>query len=265
MTEELSFFTDGAAYERQMGRWSQAVGAVFLDWLAPPQGRRWLDVGCGNGAFCELLQARCPPAELYGIDPSDAQLAYARKRVAAKSAHFQTGDAQALPFDDASFDVATMALVISFIPDPGKAVAEMARVVRPGGRVATYMWDAPGGGFPYHPVMKAARELGFAGQTFSIPGANVYSQSAMRSLWEQAGLTGIETRRIDITVTFADLGDFLESGMALATPAKKMIDSLSPTDRKRLEAHLDASLPRNDTGRVAFGAFANAVKGRVRG
>ena len=63
-----------------MGRWSALVGEVFLDWLAQPKGLRWLDVGCGNGAFTELIVARCAPAEVQGLDPSEAQIAYARTR-----------------------------------------------------------------------------------------------------------------------------------------------------------------------------------------
>jgi len=47
---DTALFTDGAAYERRMGRWSRLVGEVFLDWLAAPPGLRWVDVGCGNGA-----------------------------------------------------------------------------------------------------------------------------------------------------------------------------------------------------------------------
>jgi ubiquinone/menaquinone biosynthesis C-methylase UbiE len=71
-------FDDGAAYEQGMGRWSRLVGEIFVDWLAPQAGLRWIDVGCGNGAFTELLVQRCAPAEVHGIDPSEAQLAFAR-------------------------------------------------------------------------------------------------------------------------------------------------------------------------------------------
>ena len=79
MNSGPSFFTDGDAYERFMGRWSRTAGETFLDWLALPPGLRWLDVGCGTGAFTELLIARCAPAMVDGIDPSEDQIAYARK------------------------------------------------------------------------------------------------------------------------------------------------------------------------------------------
>src|SRR6202040_2616502 len=109
------------------------VGEVFLDWLAVPNGLRWIDVGCGNGAFTEVLIARCAPSAVTAVDPSEGQLSFARTRPATKLAQFRIGDAQALPFPDNSFDAASMALVITFLSDPAKAVAEMARVVRPGG------------------------------------------------------------------------------------------------------------------------------------
>ena len=120
-----------------MGRWSRIVGEAFLDWLAVPKGLRWLDVGCGNGVFTAVLIARCAPAAVSAIDPSEGMLSYARTRPDATLAEFRVGDAEALPYPNRSFDAATMALAISFIPDPLKAVKEMVRVVRPGGWVAT--------------------------------------------------------------------------------------------------------------------------------
>src|SRR5712691_7145769 len=100
MVEQHIRFDDGAAYERMMGMWSQLAGACFLDWLALPAGLRWLDVGCGNGAFTELLVERCAPATVQGIDPSEGQLAFARTRAAARVAQFRQGDAMVLPFPD---------------------------------------------------------------------------------------------------------------------------------------------------------------------
>ncbi len=78
MKDADKLFTDGEAYERLMGRWSRLVAGPFLDWLNAPNNLTWLDVGCGNGAFTEALIARCAPAAVTAIDPSEEQLAFAR-------------------------------------------------------------------------------------------------------------------------------------------------------------------------------------------
>src|SRR5258706_12875872 len=141
MAEQQIQFNDGAAYERMMGVGSRPAGEIFLDWLAPPPSLRWIDIGCGNGAFTELLVQRCSPAQVQGIDPSEGQLAFARTRPAARVAKFDRGDATSLAFPNASFDASIMALVIFFVPEPARGVAEMVRVVSPGGIVAAYPWD----------------------------------------------------------------------------------------------------------------------------
>jgi SAM-dependent methyltransferase len=178
-------FDDGASYERMMGVWSRLAGEIFLDWLAPPKGLRWVDVGCGNGAFTELLVERCAPVDVQGIDPSEGQLAFARTRPAARLAKFRHGDAMALPFPADSFDAAVMALVLVFVPDPPKGVAEMVRVVSPGGTVATYMWDMLGGGFPLDPVHVEMRAMGLAPPRPSRMDAS--TMPAMQALWIGAG------------------------------------------------------------------------------
>lgn len=76
MSNEQIRFNDGAAYERYMGKWSQLVGDIFLDWLDPPPGLRWLDIGCGNGAFTETLMTHCAPASVDGVDPVARGAAY---------------------------------------------------------------------------------------------------------------------------------------------------------------------------------------------
>src|SRR5690242_10878901 len=109
-------FENSAAYEQYMGKWSQLAGGAFLEWLDPRPGLRWLDVGCGNGAFTEMIVERSAPLSVQGIDPSEAQLAFARTRNAARVAQFRLGDAMAQPFADHTFDVAVMPLVIFFVP-----------------------------------------------------------------------------------------------------------------------------------------------------
>lgn len=262
MAHDMKFFTDGEAYERLMGRWSRRVGEQFLDWLDAPKGLRWLDVGCGNGAFTETIVARCAPSETHGVDPSADQIAYARSRDSAKRAQFSTGDALALPFDDDSFDVAAMALVISFVPDPAKAAAEMMRVVRPGGLVANYMWDGPGGGLPIEPFHHVAHATGVATPA-KPPSVEISRLENMQALWRNAGLDTVETCRIDIEVSFTDFEDFWQSCTVLPNPSVAYLRELSPVDVERVRTWLRENLPTDASGRIRYGAFANAVKGRV--
>jgi SAM-dependent methyltransferase len=261
MAEQQIRFDDGAAYERMMGVWSRMAGEIFLSWLAPRSGGRWIDIGCGNGAFTELIVEKCAPAEVQGIDPSDGQLAFARTRPAARIAKFQQGDAMALPFPDNSFDAATMALVIFFVPDPAKGVAEMARVVAPGGTVAAYAWDMEGGGFPLEPVLAEIRALG---RTHMNPPRNDASRiESMQALWTGAGLEGVETREIKVQRTFADFEDYWTTGM-LGAIVSTTVNAMPADEVALLKKNVRARLPSDATGRVTYEARANAVKGVVR-
>jgi ubiquinone/menaquinone biosynthesis C-methylase UbiE len=263
MTDAGQMFSDGKAYERMMGRWSKLAGAQFLDWLAVPPGQRWLDVGCGNGAFTEELINHCAPSAVTGIDPSQGQLDYARNRPGTRLATFQLGDAQDLPFAAASYDAAVMALVVAFLPDPAKAVAGMARVVRPGGWVATYMWDLPGGGVPLKPILQALQTMGMEAPQPPNPAAS--SQASLLEVWSKAGLTAIDSRVIGIRVSYDDFEDFCASNIVPIGPHGKLMQSLSPAAMDQLRATLRDQLPAAPDGRITYDAFANAIRGRVPG
>jgi SAM-dependent methyltransferase len=260
MTQQQIRFDDGAAYERMMGTWSRLAGDVFLEWLAPAPGLRWIDVGCGNGAFTELIVERCRPAEVQGIDPSEGQLAFARTRPAGRMANFRQGDALALPFPQAAFDAAVMALVIFFVPDPAKGVAEMMRVVRPGGTVAAYAWDILGGGFPLEPLRIEMRALGIT--PLNPPSAAASRMDALKELWAGAGLTAIETREIIVQRTFANFDDFWATSL-MGASVGPTIAALPPGDVELLKTRVRARLPADSAGRIAYQARANAIKGRV--
>ena len=260
MAETQFRFEDGAAYERMMGVWSRMAGDIFLDWVAPPPGLRWVDIGCGNGVFTEVVCGRCAPAEIDGIDPSAAQIAYARTRPGARLARFHEGNAMTLPFADDSFDAAVMALVIFFVPDPAKAVAEMARVARPGGLVATYAWDQMAGGSPQSPIQAELRAMGY--DPHRPPSSEASRMPALRQLWADAGVESLETREIVVTRSFADFDDFWSSS-ATGPSIAPILAVMTADDIERLKERLRSRLPPDGAGRIAYDGRANAIKGRM--
>jgi ubiquinone/menaquinone biosynthesis C-methylase UbiE len=260
MAEPQIRFDDGAGYERMMGKWSRLAGEVFLDWLKPPAGLRWIDVGCGNGAFTELLAERCAPAEIQGVDPSEAQLAFARARHSAGIAQFQKGDAMALPFADNSFDAAVMALVIFFVPEPPAGVAEMVRVVRPGGQVVSYAWDVENGGFPNEPLLAEMRAMGLP--AIRPPSAAASRAENLRTLWAEAGLDRIETREIGVQRTFDDFDDFWGAAL-LGASIKATVATMAPEQLERLKESVRTQLGADHGKPVTLSARANAILGRV--
>src|SRR5262249_7457272 len=156
-------------------------------------------------------------------------------------------------FGDDRFDAAVMALVITFLSDPPKAVAEMVRVVRPGGWAATYMWDVPGGGTPVHPVYVAMESLGLPSPR--PPGGQVSRRQAMHAWWEDAGLESIETHVIRIPVAFAGFDDFWNTISVPVGPQGKAINEMSPSMREHLRARLREQLPVGADGRIAYESF----------
>ena len=101
------------------------MGTHFLEWLNPTGGLNWIDIGCGSGAFTAQVAEFFSPSHLLVIDPSEAQIEFARNRSIKHPVTFQTGDAMSLQCVDNSMDIATMALVLFFVPDPENALAEM--------------------------------------------------------------------------------------------------------------------------------------------
>ncbi len=262
MTEHpKDMFADGDAYERLMGRWSRKAGVKFLDWWSPPAGLKWLDVGCGNGAFTEEIVARTKPAAVTGIDPSPGQIEFAKKRAGTKSANFQVGDAMALPFADDAFDAATMALVISFVPEPPRAVAELKRVLRAGGEAAIYMWDLPGMGVPLWPFYKALLDMELPAAQPPQPDASRID--VMDAMWRQAGFTDVVTTVIRIDVEHASFEDFWVSNTLPAGPHAQRIKSLNPEQLGELKRRVRELVAPGADGAVRYESFANVVKGRA--
>ena len=255
-------FDDGAAYERMMGKWSGLVGRAFIDWLSPPPDLRWVDIGCGNGAFTQLLAEHCAPMTVEGVDPSEGQLAFARERLATPVAKFRQGDAMALQFPDGTFDAAVMALVVFFIPDPARGVAEMARVVRPGGLAAAYIWNIVSGGGPVETVAMQMRDMGLAPPR--APRAEASTPEGLHALWSQAGFADIQARVVRARRIFDDFEDYWATTIAAPNLAPKLA-TMATADVAQLRSRVREQVPIEASGRVSIEVRANAIVGRRPG
>jgi ubiquinone/menaquinone biosynthesis C-methylase UbiE len=247
-------------YERFMGRWSRAIGEKFLAWMAPPHNARWLDVGCGTGAFSELILRRCAPKSVIGIDPSPAQIEYARKLL--PKATFQVADSMDLPFGEHEFDIAASALVIHFIPDRARAFAEMRRVLRPGGLVAGYTWKRTVAAdfAPYVPMLRGVESVG--GEALRSPVVPEGSTDGMHAALASAGYDAITVTEIKVDQSFRNFDEYWEVQTLPFSPPGKSVARLDAAQRDRLRDHLRETLPIAADGSITYSATAVAGKAR---
>jgi SAM-dependent methyltransferase len=261
MPEIRPAFDNADAYERYMGRWSRAIGEKFLTWLSPPKDTRWLDIGCGTGAFSELIAQHCAPKSLSGIDPSPQQTAFAQARL--PKADIRVADSMALPFGDDEFDAVASALVLHFIPDRGKAFAEMKRVARLGALVAAYTWERSGteDHAPYARMLRSFEAIGVeATRSPTVPEQQL---DGLRACAEAAGLSDIATTRIEATQSFRNFDDYWEVQTLTVSPLGKAAAKLDEGQRARLRETMRGLLPIASDGSITYSARAVALKARA--
>lgn len=174
-----------------------------------PRGGHVLDVATGTGLVAAELLRR--GYEVTGVDQSPGMLAEARRRF-GDAVELVEAPAEALPFDDASFEHLTVTYLLRYVEDPPAALAELARVVRPGGVVASLEFGVPGG--VARPLWNAYVGLGLplAGRVLGRGWHEVgdFLGDSIRSFWEEhplerqlawwrkAGLVGVEVRRLSL-------------------------------------------------------------------
>ena len=256
-------WASGNAYEPYVGRWSRLVAREFVGWLAVPEGREWLDVGCGTGALTATILEMAAPEGVTGIDPSEGFVGFARDRVWDARARFEVGDARELPYEAGRFDCAVSGLVLNFVPGPEQAVGEMARVTKSGGTVAAYVWDYAGKMELMRHFWDAAVDLNPAaleldeGRRFPIckPGP-------LQTLWQGAGLGEVEVREIDAPTHFRDFDDYWSPFLGGQGPAPGYAMSLSEEGRAELRELIRARLPVEADGSIRLIARAWAVRGK---
>lgn len=253
----------GDLYEPYVGRWSRLVAREFLGGLAVPAEADWLDVGCGTGALTQTILQHASPKAVTGVDASPGYVDYARARITSAHARFQVADATSLPIGPATVDAAVSGLVLNFVGEPRRAVAEMRRVVRPGGIVAAYVWDYAG-------KMELMRRFWDAAVALD-PAASALDEGrrfplcqpgALGDLFAQAGLRDVEVRGIEVPTDFRDFDDFWSPFLGGQGPAPGYAMSLDDGRRAALREKVRAALPIAEGGAIHLVARAWAVRGR---
>ena len=255
-------WASASAYEAYVGRWSRLVARECLKWLEAPAGGRWLDVGCGTGVLSEAILTSESPQEVRGIDSSEPFVAYARSRVTDARARFEVANAMSLPFDAARFDAAASGLVLNFVPDAGVAVAEIARVLRPGGAFTAYVWDYGGEMQMMRRFWDAAVELDPAAA--KLDEGRIFGSSRndwLKTLAQQAGFRDVSTRAIDIETRFRDFDDYWTPFLGGVGPAPAYVASLSEERRAALRERIRATLTGGSNSLIDMIARAWAVRG----
>ncbi len=260
MTQDV--WATGAAYEAYVGRWSRLVAGEFVRWVGAPPRSRWLDVGCGSGALVEAIVGHAEPQTVLGIDRSKGFVAHARARVTGARTAFHVADAQALPVQDGGFDAVVSGLVLNFVPEPARMVAEMARAGRPGSAIALYVWDYAAGMELMRRFWDAAKALdpvaAALDEAVRFPGC---APAPLEALFARAGLSGVTTRAIDVPTRFRDFDDYWSPFLGGQGPAPTYAMSLPDDRRIALREAIRAVLPIAPDGSIRLAARAWAVRG----
>jgi SAM-dependent methyltransferase len=254
---QFDAWSAGQNYEQYMGRWSRQIAAKFMPWLAPPESARWLEIGCGTGAFTAHILGKCAPRSVLATDASKDFVAYAQAQVIDQRVRFETADAVKLPAPDASVDVAASALVLNFVPDRVAALTEMKRVLRPQGLLGFYVWDYPGGGMGFIDAFwKAAAEID--PQAADLDEARRFpfcTRDGLAKLCHEAGLTAT-VEPIEIETVFSDFEAFWQPFTLGAGPAPGYCMKLPEDRRSALKARLAKKLVRKEPIRLIGRAWA---------
>jgi SAM-dependent methyltransferase len=260
----MSAFADSQAYESFMGRWSRVLGDAFVRFAGVEEGERVLDLGCGTGSLTAAILSARSTVDVVGLDPSPAFVDAARDRFPDARVRFETGDAQHLPFADATFDRVVSMLVLNFVPDPGAAASEIRRVTRKGGHAAACVWDYGGGMQMLRFFWDAATALDPAAAGRHEERMRLCRHGELEALWRGAGFEGVQETAITIEMRFKSFADYWQPFLGGVGPAGSFVASLTSDQQQALEARLRTGAwdDRPDEARV-LPARAWAVVGTV--
>jgi SAM-dependent methyltransferase len=250
-------------YDRLAGRATARLVVPLLEAAEVGSGTRLLDVACGPGHIAAGAAAR--GAKAVGVDAAEGMVAVARARYA--EIEFQLGDAERLPFGDASFDAVVAGFVVNHLPRPERALAEFARVVRPESRVAVTVWDRP----ERMRLLGVVAEAVQGTEAVRDPGLprggpdpfRFADDAALAALLAGAGLAEVEVRSIAFEQEVADTDELWEGMLASSVRTAAVIERQPEAVRRRIRAALEQAVApyRSETG-IALPVSAKLASGR---
>ncbi len=235
----------------------------FLKWLDPPQSLSWLDIGCGTGALSEAILQNCKPAHLDCIDPSEKFLTKTKERLKGSCGCF-ISSADDLPFENQTVDLVVSGLALNFFPNPEKALLEMKRVSRDGGRIGAYVWDYSGRmdflRYFWNAAVLLAPQSSKLDEGIRFP---ICRSDALKETFLSAGLFEVRVAELDVVTHFRDFNDFWDPFYSGQGPAPGYLASLSNDLQNKLKNMIYKTLPFEPDRSIKMLARAIAVCGKV--
>jgi SAM-dependent methyltransferase len=235
----MSFDVSADAYTRFMGRWSEPLTGVFLDSADLRVTGQVLDVGCGPGVLTAVLVDRYGAPAVAALNPSPSFVAATSERFPGMDV--RQGVAEAIPFEDGTFDAALAQLVVHFMSDPVAGLRDMGRVTVPGGVVAACVWDHTGGGSPLSLFWSAAADVDPAAPNEAdLPGT---AEGQLAAYAQEAGLREITSSTLTVHNRFESFDEWWAPYLLGVGPLGAYVATLEPDHLDRLKERCRELLP----------------------